>query len=70
MLYAPAGMEIDLRGAGTCTQATLQQRGPSGCPADSRAGFGGGVGVLALPKETSTRRTPSTFSSPLRKAGV
>jgi hypothetical protein len=52
VLYAPAGMEIDLRGAGTCAPATLQQRGPSGCPANSRAGFGGGVGVLELPKET------------------
>jgi hypothetical protein len=52
MLYAPAGTEIDVHGAGTCTAATLQQRGPSGCPADSRAGFGGGVGLLELPAET------------------
>jgi hypothetical protein len=51
-LYAPAGIEVDARGAGTCTAAALQQRGPSGCPADSRAGFGGGIGVLTLPKET------------------
>jgi hypothetical protein len=51
-LYAPAGIEVDARGAGTCTAATLQQQGPSGCPPDSRAGFGGGIGVLLLPKET------------------
>ncbi len=48
-LYAPAGMTVDARGAGTCTSATLQRRGPSGCPADSRVGFGGGVAVLWLP---------------------
>jgi hypothetical protein len=52
VLYAPAGIEIDLHGAGTCAPATLERRGPGGCPADSRAGFGGGVGVLELPKET------------------
>jgi hypothetical protein len=51
-LYAPAGMEIDTRGTDTCTATALEQRGPAGCPADSRAGFGGGVGVLELPTET------------------
>lgn len=51
-LYAPAGMAVDARGAGTCTSATLEKKGPSGCPPDSRAGFGGGVGVLELPNET------------------
>lgn len=51
-LYAPAGIAIDTRGAGTCSQTVLQQRGPTGCPADSRAGFGGGVGALELPAET------------------
>ncbi len=50
-LYAPAGIEVDALGAGTCAAAALRQRGPSGCPADSRAGFGGGIGVLTLPKE-------------------
>jgi len=47
-LYGPAGLGIQARGAGTCTEAVLEQRGPAGCPADSRVGFGGGVGVLAL----------------------
>jgi hypothetical protein len=48
-LYGPAGLGIQARGAGTCTEAALEQRGPAGCPADSRVGFGGGVAVLALP---------------------
>jgi hypothetical protein len=48
-LYGPPGLGIDARGAGTCTQAVLEQQGASGCPADSRVGFGGGVAVLALP---------------------
>jgi hypothetical protein len=52
ILYAPSGMGIDTRGAGTCVPATLEQKGPSGCPANSRAGFGGGIGVLQLPTET------------------
>lgn len=52
ILYAPAGLEIDARGAGTCTPATLEQKGPKGCPASSRAGFGGGTGALELPTET------------------
>ncbi len=51
-LYAPAGLGVDARGAGTCAAETLQRIGPSGCPEDSRAGFGGGVGVLELPNET------------------
>jgi hypothetical protein len=51
-LYAPAGMGVDAHGAGTCTVARLRERGPSGCPANSRAGFGGGVATFAFPKET------------------
>jgi hypothetical protein len=51
-LYGPAGMGVDVRGAGTCAAAILEQKGPRGCPADSRAGFGGGVGALELPGET------------------
>lgn len=50
-LYAPAGLQIQALGAGTCTDAVLERRGPAGCPADSRVGFGGGVAVLALPGE-------------------
>ena len=51
-LYAPAGLKVDARGAGTCTARRLTERGPGGCPANSRVGFGGGVGLLELPKET------------------
>lgn len=50
-LYAPAGLAVDARGAGTCAAAKLAARGPRACPANSRAGFGGGVGVLELSKE-------------------
>jgi hypothetical protein len=58
-LYAPAGLRIDARGAGICNQSVLTQRGPSACPANSRAGFGGGVGLVELPK--SVIREPYTI---------
>ncbi len=48
-VYTPAGMTIDAHGAGTCAVASLEKLGPAGCPANSRAGFGGGVGVIELP---------------------
>lgn len=60
-LYAPAGLAIDARGAGTCTQARLTERGPSGCPVNSRAGFGGGVGLLELPKSVIRERYTLDF---------
>jgi hypothetical protein len=60
-LYAPAGLAIDARGAGTCTQAKLTERGPSGCPPNSRAGFGGGVGLLELPKAIIRERYTLDF---------
>lgn len=50
VLYGPAGLRVQAQGAGTCTEAVLIQHGASGCPADSRVGFGGGVAVLALPR--------------------
>jgi len=49
--YAPAGLEVDVRGAGTCTFAKLEAVGPSACPGDSRLGFGSGVGLLELAGE-------------------
>jgi hypothetical protein len=58
-LYAPAGLAVDARGAGTCTATKLAERGPSGCPPNSRVGFGGGVGLLELPK--SIIREPYTL---------
>jgi hypothetical protein len=48
-LYGPAGLGIQAQGAGTCMAGTLERRGPAGCPANSRVGFGGGVAVVALP---------------------
>jgi hypothetical protein len=51
-LYAPAGLGIDARGAGTCAAIALQLHGPSACPANSRVGFGGGVGLIEFPKQT------------------
>jgi hypothetical protein len=50
-VYLPAGLQIDVHGAGTCAQAALQAGGPSACPANSRIGFGGGTGSLELGKE-------------------
>jgi hypothetical protein len=48
-MYAPAGMAVDARGAGTCSAIALERAGPGACPEDSRVGFGGGVGVVELP---------------------
>jgi len=68
-LYAPAGLAIDARGAGTCTQAKLTERGPSGCPANSRVGFGGGVGLLELPKSIVRERYTLDFFFASRQHG-
>jgi hypothetical protein len=51
MAYLPAGMAIDVRGAGACAAAALEAEGPSACPASSRVGFGKGTGLLELAKE-------------------
>ena len=51
-VFAPRGLEIDARGAATCSPVALRQRGPGACPARARAGFGGGIGVLQLPSQT------------------
>jgi len=50
-VMGPAGMALDLRGTGTCTVAILENRGPEGCPANSKAGFGGGVGAYEIAHE-------------------
>ena len=50
-VYGPAGVTLDLEGTGVCTEAILRRVGPSGCPANSRAGFGGGQGIYQLGKE-------------------
>ncbi|HLM86032.1 MAG TPA: hypothetical protein VK272_07590 [Solirubrobacteraceae bacterium] len=46
--YGPAGLAVDVHGIPTCERAKLEADGPSGCPAQSRVGFGGGVGVVEL----------------------
>lgn len=51
-VYAPAGLRIDARGAGTCLPQALERMGPAACPTDSRVGFGGGTGVLQLSSTT------------------
>ncbi len=67
--YTPAGARIDLRGAGTCTAVKLERVGPSACPANSRAGFGGGVGLFQLAGETIREQfTVDLFLAP-REAG-
>jgi hypothetical protein len=50
-VYGPAGVTLDLRGTGTCSEATLENLGPAACPANSKAGFGGGEGVYEIAHE-------------------
>ncbi len=52
---------MDARYAAVCTQTTLEREGPPGCPANSRAGFGGGVAVYTLPTETIHERFTVDF---------
>ncbi len=51
LAYGPAGLNIDVAGTGVCQKHVLEEVGPSGCPADSRIGFGGGVGLVEIGKE-------------------
>jgi hypothetical protein len=69
VLYAPAGLGIDARGASTCNEATLRLHGPSGCPATSRVGFGGGVGMIELPKQVIRERFTIDFFFAPREHG-
>src|SRR5436190_7254832 len=50
-VYGPAGVTLDLRGTAVCAKEKLEAKGPSACPANSRAGFGGGMGIYMLGKE-------------------
>lgn len=48
-IKGPAGLGLDLHGTSTCTAAILEgPRGPEGCPTNSVAGSGGGMGALKL----------------------
>jgi hypothetical protein len=51
LAYGPAGLKVDVTGTGTCERALLEEKGPGGCPADSRIGFGGGLGLVEIAKE-------------------
>lgn len=46
--FGPAGLAVDVQGIATCERTELEADGPSGCSAESRVGFGGGVGVVEL----------------------
>jgi hypothetical protein len=50
-VFGPAGVTLNLEGTGTCNREALEEIGPSGCPADSKAGFGGGEGAYELAHE-------------------
>jgi hypothetical protein len=50
-VWGPAGVTLDLEGTGVCKEVTLLKIGPQACPANSRAGFGGGQGIYQLGKE-------------------
>ncbi|MHB8242189.1 MAG: hypothetical protein ACYDHN_09375 [Solirubrobacteraceae bacterium] len=51
--YGPAGMSLDVRGAGICRAGArrLEALGPGACPGDSRVGFGRATGLLELAGE-------------------
>jgi hypothetical protein len=50
-VYGPAGVTLNLQGTGVCAAEILENVGPPGCPADSKAGFGGGEGAYEIAKE-------------------
>jgi hypothetical protein len=50
-VYGPKGVTLNLEGTGTCQRERLEQLGVQGCPADSKAGFGGGEGAYELAHE-------------------
>lgn len=60
-VYGPAGVTLNLEGTGTCNAAELENVGPEACPADSRAGFGGGEGVYEIAKEVITEQYTLDF---------
>jgi hypothetical protein len=50
-VLGPAGVTLNLEGTGICNAAKLENAGPSACPANSKAGFGGGEGAYEIAKE-------------------
>jgi hypothetical protein len=51
-IFGPAGMRLDVGGLPTCAAQKLEADGPRGCPAESRVGFGGGIGIQQLGAES------------------
>jgi hypothetical protein len=60
-VYGPAGVTLSLEGTGTCNAAALENVGPEACPANSKAGFGGGEGVYEIAKEVITEQFTLDF---------
>jgi hypothetical protein len=50
-VYGPSGVTLDLQGTGICNKQRLENLGPPACPANSRAGFGGGMGIYQIGRE-------------------
>lgn len=59
-VMGPPGLKVDVNGVGVCDPTTLAASGPEGCPKDSKAGFGGGVGAYELGHEV--REEPFTLN--------
>jgi hypothetical protein len=60
-VMGPAGLTLALEGTGTCTVAILENQGPEACPADSKAGFGGGLGAYEIAKEVINEKFTVDF---------
>ena len=50
-VYGPAGITLNLRGSQTCSREALEKVGPQACPANSKAGTGGGEGAYEIAHE-------------------
>jgi hypothetical protein len=50
-VYGPAGVTLNLQGSQTCSREALEKVGPQACPANSKAGTGGGEGAYEIAHE-------------------
>jgi len=50
-VYGPAGVTLNLQGSRTCSREAIEKVGPQACPANSRAGTGGGEGAYEIGHE-------------------
>jgi hypothetical protein len=60
-VFGPAGSSLNLEGTGTCTAEKLENEGPEACPADSKAGFGGGEGAYEIAHEVVNEKFTLDF---------